>query len=219
MESPVSQADEALRSQISALGLDWCVVARQPLPRGRETRLCGVWLAPTADLLKMRPPAPDLVQRGRFDGTRMALFGTELGAALVRLLEGDSWLLDAIFSHCNLMTSEVHEHLLERVRDGLHKGHVDHYLTHAERAADLRTPTAQRRAAALLLQAIHLARTGQVSTDFDELARVHGVTLDTDLDALRANLRDAGAAELLPPHHPRPEAFDEFLLFVREARW
>ena len=215
----MSRADDPLRSQIDSLGLDWCVVAQQHLPRGHETRLCGIWIAPTADLLKMRPPDPAIVQKGRFEGTRMALFGTELGAALVRLLEGDSWLLDAIFSQNNLITSEVHEHLLERVRDGLHQGHVEHYLTRAERAADLGNATARSRAAALLLQATHLARTGQVSTDYDELARAHHVTLEADLDTLQANLRDAGAAKLLPPRHPRPEAFDEFLLFVREARW
>jgi len=215
----VTGANETLRTQIASMGVDWCVVSRGHLPRDRETRLCGIWIAPTADLLKVRPVDAELVQRGRFEGTQMALFGVELGLALARLLQGDSALLDAIFSHRNLITSEVHEHLLERVRDGLHQGHVDDYLARAERASQRGTPTARRRAAALLLQATHLARTGQVSTDCDELARAHDVTLDADLDALGAGLRDAGAAKLLPPQHPRPEAFDEFLLFVREARW
>jgi len=201
------------------MGLEWCVVSQQHLPRQRENRLCGIWIAPTADLLKVHPPDVNQSQRGRLDGQQMALAATELGAALARLMDGDSWLLDAVFSHLNLISSEVHEHLVERVRDGLHHGYVDHYVIRAQRARQRGTPTSCRRAAALLLQATHLARTGQVSTEAEELAHAHGVTLEADLDSLEDRLRDAGAAKLLPARHPRPEAFDEFLLYVRQARW
>ena len=208
---------------VEGTGLDWCLVAGGHLPGRDREHLCGIWIAPTADLLKLQPPRPDLSHRGSVDGSPVTLHATELGEALRRLLQGDSWLLDAIFSQGNLVTSEVHEHLLERTRDGLHRGYVEHYLRRAE---TLERAGGNRGAAALLLQADHLASTGHVSTDATELARAAGFQAWLDgevtggeLEGLREQVRGSGATRVLPARHPRPAAFDEFLLFVRESRW
>lgn len=213
----------ALLELVRGSGLDWCLVAHNHLPGGDRDRLCGIWIAPTADLLKLQPPRPDLCHRGQVDSAPVTLHAIELGEALRRLVAGDSWLLDAIFSGANLVSSEVHEHLLERTRDGLHMGYVDHYL---QRAAGLQRDGFLPAAAALLLQADHLAGTGHVSTDVPELARaarveawVDGAVGGDDLDKLRGQVKGSGATRVLPRQHPRPAAFDEFLLFVRESRW
>lgn len=208
---------------VEGAGLDWCLVARGHLPGLGRERLCGVWIAPTADLLKLEPTRPDLCHRGKVGGDAATLHAIEIGEALRRLLAGDSWLLDAIFSGANLVSSEIHEHLIERTRDGLHAGYVDHYL---RRAADLERVGAARAAAALLLQADHLAGTGHVSTDAEELAQAAGLGSYLDgeisgdlLEELRGQVKGSGATRVLPARHPRPAAFDEFLLFVRESRW
>ncbi len=213
----------ALLDLVEGAGLDWCLVARGHLPGLDRERLCGVWIAPTADLLKLQPPRSDLSHRGRIEGGAVTLRAIEIGEALRRLLAGDSWLLDAIFSGANLVSSEAHEHLIERTRDGLHGGYVEHYL---RRAADLQRAGVARAAAALLLQADHLASTGHVSTDVAELARAAGLGQYLDgeitgelLEELRGQVKGSGATRVLPSRHPRPAAFDEFLLFVRESRW
>jgi len=213
----------ALLELVRGAGLDWCLVARNHLPGGDRQHLCGIWIAPTADLLKLQPPRPDLCHRSRVDGASVTLHATELGEALRRLLKGDSWLLDAVFSQGNLVSGEVHEHLLERTRDGLHQGYVDHYQ---RRAGELEKAGGFQDAGALLLQADHLARTGHVSTDVHELARaarvrswLDGEVTGADLGMLREQVKGSGATPVLPARHPRPAAFDEFLLFVRESRW
>ena len=220
MPVTIYDSDE-LRTMLAGLGVEWCLVARNHLPlvRPDEVRLCGIWITPTAELLKLVPPDSSLVHHSTHEGTAIRLYATELGEALRRLLKGDSWLLDAVFSHRNLISSETHEHLVERVRDGLHLDYVDHYLTRAaelERRPGAFTPDA---AARLLLQAGHLARTGQVATATDELARYRDVSLDDDLDLDLLRTHTRGAARVLPRNHPHPTAFDEFLLFVREARF
>jgi hypothetical protein len=216
-----------MREFAAATGVTWCCVARNHLPGSSDAEhLCGIWIAPTPDMLRMRPPPTRGRHNGRVGDRRIVLHFTEIGAALCDLVDGDSWLLDAIFSHRNLLSSEIHEHLIERTRDGLHQRYVEHY---AERARVLRQqarPHDLRAAAAVLLQAGHLAQTGVVSTDADELAGAAGVPgiLDSPatpevLEELRSRSRGGGTTRLLPATHPRPEAFDDFLLFVREAHW
>ena len=159
-------------------------------------------------------------------GVRVVLHITEIGTALAELVDGDSWLLDGIFSHVNLVSSEAHEHLIERARDGLHQRYVTHYLERASARQQRDRPGDLTAAAAVLLQAGHLAQTGVVSTDIDELADAAGrpdllrrTPTEDDLEGLRSRSRGGGTVRLLPTSHPRPEAFDDFLLFVREARW
>jgi hypothetical protein len=228
---------EALGVLTTDLQLDWCLVA----PTGShaqgtagpdsELELQGIWIAPTADLLRVVPPPLQMTRQGNRDGTDVTLYALELGEALRRLLDGDSYLIDAIYSHRNVVSSEVHEHLVERARDGFHRGHVEHYLRRARSLRQRNTPGARRTAAATLLQAAFMVHTGVASSDPQELARQAGqqalLSPDSDpdgpgdavLDDLEARVRAGFAASPLPTTHPRPEAFDEFLLFVREARW
>ncbi len=224
----VTVPDEALRQFVTATGVEWCCVARNHLPApGRDTlHLCGIWIAPTTEILRMRPPRPRGRHNGRVDGVRVVLHITEIGTALAELVDGDSWLLDGIFSHVNLVSSEAHEHLIERARDGLHQRYVTHYLERASARQQRDRPGDLTAAAAVLLQAGHLAQTGVVSTDIDELADAAGrpdllrrTPTEDDLEGLRSRSRGGGTVRLLPTSHPRPEAFDDFLLFVREARW
>jgi hypothetical protein len=212
--------------------VEWCAVA-QIGPRAQgladddaEVMLLGIWIAPTPALLKVQPPESTWRREGSVMGIDVTLDAVEIGEAMRRLLTGDSRQLDALLSHRNVVTSELHEHLLERARDGLHRGHVDDYLRRANETLELGTAAAHRAASALLLQADHLQRTGLVSTDAVELARATGRShrlgddLDRDeIDSWIQAVRGGAAAGLLPAEHPRPTALDELLLYVREARW
>ncbi len=224
----MSLASEAWETLSADLQLEWCLAA----PCGAHglgtgggddaLDIIAIWVAPTADLLRVDPPATAWERQGYLQGVDVSIQGLEIGEALRRLRGGDSPLLEAVFSHQNLASSETHEHMVERVRDGLHRGHVDHTI---QRVKALRRSGAHRTAAALLLLATHLANTGVVNTDARALADsmgrqelLDGEPADGALDALIADLRRGATAGLLP-RELHPQAFDEFLLFVREARW
>lgn len=228
----MSLAAEAWEVLSAGMPLEWCLAA----PCGAfalgtagadETLdITAIWIAPTAELLRIDPPATTWERQGHLHGVDVVLSGYELGDALRRLRDGESPLLEAVFSHHNLATSETHEHLVERVRDGLHRGYVDHVIQRVQAHRRNKSVDARRTAAALLLLAIHLANTGVVNTDALALASsqgrqelLTGTPTDAELDALTSDLRRGAAAPLLPRALPHPQAFDEFLLFVREARW
>jgi len=221
----VSDLARALETWLGPLQVRWCLVAVGDGVRGETVPLTGIFIADTADLLRLAPPEVRWRRDGYVDDQDVRLDALEFGAALTRLREGDSRVLDAIFSHRNVTTSEMHPHLLERARDGLHRGFVDDYVRRAKELASTDHAGHRRLAAALLLRAEHLLRTGVVSTDAAELAALTGSedllaapTVDR-LDARAAAIRAAGAASPLPRAFPRPEALDDLLLFVREAFW
>ncbi len=232
MERPLILPTDALRSFAESLGVEWCVVAavgpaaQGLVPADGPVELGGIWVAPTADLLRVLPPEPRWRREGYVAERDTVLDALELGEAMRRLVRGDSEVLDALLSHRNVVSSELHEHLLERARDGLFRGHVEDYLRRARAWRGRAEPWAAHAAAALLLQADHLQRTGQVGTDAGELARATGrpellraPPAAAELDALEDAVRRGAALGVLPRQHPRPEALDELLLFAREARW
>ncbi len=221
----MSDRRQATRDWLEPLGTRWCLVAQLDGVRGERVPLHGLWIADTADMLRIEPADPCWRRDGYLDGEDVRLEAVEIREALRRLINGDSRLLDAIFSHQNLLTSDTHAHVLERARDGLHRGFVDDYVRRAQDHGAMDHAGHRRLAAALLMRAEHLMRTGVVATDTTELATLTGqaelLTAPTSerLDARRAAIRAAGVASPLPRKHPRPEALDELLLFVREAFW
>jgi hypothetical protein len=216
---------KALEKWLAPLQKRWCLVAIGDGVRGETLPLSGIWIADTDDVLRIAPPATHFRRDGCVDDQDIRLDAVEIGEALRRLLEGDSRILDAIFSHRNVTTSELHPHLLERARDGLHRGFVDDYVRRARDMSGKDHAGHRRLAAALLLRAEHLMRTGVVATDSAELAALTGTEdllaapTAERLEDRTATIRAAGAASPLPRKFPRPEALDELLLFVREAYW
>jgi hypothetical protein len=215
----------ALETWLVPLQRRWCLVAVGDGVRGETIPLTGIWIADTEEVLRIAPPPSHWRRDGYANDQDLRLDAVEIGEALRRLLEGDSRILDAIFSHRNVTTSEMHPHLLERARDGLHRGFVDDYVRRARDISGKDHAGHRRLAAALLLRAEHLMRTGVVATDSAELAALTGTEdllaapTAERLDARAAAIRAAGAASPLPRTFPRPEALDELLLFVREAYW
>lgn len=221
----MSDPGPGLKSWLGPLGARWCLVARGDGVRGETVPLLGIWIANTADLLRLAPPQPRWRRDGYVEGEDVRLEALEIGEALRRLLAGDSAVLDAIFSHLNVVTSDLHAHVLERARDGLHRGFVEDYLKRANEHGSMDHAGHRRLAAALLLRAEHLMRTGVVATDSVELAQLTGqgeILAAPTAERLKeraAAVRSLGVATPLPRKHPRPEAFDDLLLFVREGFW
>lgn len=227
MGRPLSRrVDAVLRAWLAPMDLSWCVVAESVAPDSASMELFGVFVSDTADLLRLDPPSSILRRGGYADDRDVVLEAVELGEALRRLLAGDSVLLEAVFSHRNVISSAEHEHLVERARDGLHRGFVDDLVRRAGVRQEAGTDDDRRAAAGLLLRAGHLTQTGVVVTDAAALAIERGVSevlagvpTDGQLKRARASVRGAAASSPLPRAHPRPAAFDEFLLYVREAHW
>ncbi len=221
----MSDRTAGLRSWLAPLGVRWCLVARGDGVRGETVPLRGIFIADTADLLRLEPPGDAWRRDGYVDDQDVRLEATEMGGALRGLLSGDSRLLDAVFSHLNVVTSDMHAHVLERARDGLHRGFVEDYLRRAGEHGGMDHAGHRRLAAALLLRAEHLMRTGVVATDSAELAELTGqgeLLAAPTVERLKertAAVRSLGVGSPLPRKHPRPEAFDDLLLFVREAFW
>lgn len=221
----MSDLGPGLRSWLEPLRVRWCLVARGDGVRGETVPLQGIFIADTADLLKLDPPPPRWRRDGYVDGEDVRLEAAEIGEALRRLLAGDSLVLDAVFSHLNVVTSDMHAHVLERARDGLHRGFVEDYLKRATEHGGMDHAGHRRLAAALLLRAEHLMRTGVVATDSAELAQLTGqakllaAPTAERLKERAATVRSLGVASPLPRKHPRPEAMDDLLLFVREGFW
>ena len=221
----MSDMTTGLRSWLDPWGVRWCLAAVGDGVRGETVPLWGIFMADTADLLRLEPPGDRWRRDGYVNDEDVRIEAVEIGAALRGLLAGDSRLLDAIFSHRNVVTSEMHAHVLERARDGLHRGFVDDYLRRAAEHSGRDHAGHRRLAAALVLRAEHLMRTGVVATDSAELAELTGqgeLLAAPTVERLKertAAVRSLGVGSPLPRKHPRPEAFDDLLLFVREAFW
>ncbi|HEX9189894.1 MAG TPA: nucleotidyltransferase domain-containing protein [Vicinamibacteria bacterium] len=210
--------------------------------------LKGVHVAPTRDVVSLKPPPDSFDHLGLFEGVEIDYTSHELGTALRLLLKGNGNILERILSPWQLLDSAAAGELRALAGRTVSQKFLHHYRGFLGRACrDFRAaqpPTVKGLLYAYRsgLTGIHLLRTGECVGDVRVLApvygfdrvpelvarkagsREHGVLADAagfeaDLERLERTLQDAAARSPLPLEATSADELNEFLIRMRKERF
>jgi predicted nucleotidyltransferase len=210
--------------------------------------LKGVHVAPTRDIVSLRPPPSAIDHLGLFEGTEVDFTSHELATALGLLLKGNGNIIERILSPFQVLDSEPAAELRALARGAASRKFFHHYRGFFSRtcrdwrAAEQPTVKGLLYAYRAALTGIHLLRTGECVGDVTRLAllygfervsslvaskaagREHGTLaatdeFDSDLERLEFLLQEADATSLLPAEASNVTAIDAFLVGMRKAHF
>lgn len=207
--------------------------------------LKGVHVAPTREVVSLRPPPGAIDFLGRFEGREIDFTSHELVDALRLLLKGNGNILERILSPLQLLDSARVAELQALARDAVSRRFFHHYRGFFRRsrenwrAAKPGTVKGVLYAYRSALTGIHLLRTGECVGDVTRLAPVYGfgqvaslaaikaagrehdalhpdTRFDADLERLDGLLEEAHAGSPLPDETTNGSALDDFLVRMRK---
>lgn len=210
--------------------------------------LKGVHVAPTREIVSLRPPPSAIDSLGLFEGIEIDFTSHELATALGLLLKGNGNIIERILSPFQILDSGPATQLRALARGAASRKFIHHYRGFFGRTCqDWRTaeqPTVKGllyayRAA---LTGIHLLRTGECVGDVTRLAPLYGfekvpglvarkaaghehgaiaatAEFDSDLDRLELLLQEAYSTSPLPPEATNVTAVDAFLVRMRKEHF
>jgi predicted nucleotidyltransferase len=210
--------------------------------------LKGVHIAPTRDVVSLKPPPDTFDHLGVFEGVEIDYTSHELGTALRLLLKGNGNILERILSPFQLLDSDPARELRALAGGAVCQKFFHHYRGFFGRACqDWRA--AQRPTVKGLLYAyrsaltgIHLLRTGECVGDLTRLAPTYGFEtvaelvarkasgpehgalgegtgFDADLGRIELMLQEALATSRLPPEAPNADELNAFLVKMRKEQF
>jgi len=210
--------------------------------------LKGVHVAPTREVVSLKPPPDAFDHLGVFEGVEIDYTSHELGTALRLLLKGNGNILERILSPFQLLESDEARALRDIAGRAVSRKFFHHYRGFFGRTCQdwraAQSPTVK----GLLytyrsgLTGIHLLRTGECVGDVARLAPIYGFDkvaelvarkargaehgaigdatgFDADLGRIEAMLQEALAASPLPAEAPNADELNEFLVLMRKERF
>ncbi len=210
--------------------------------------LKGVHMAPTRDVVSLKPPTESLDHLGIFEGVEIDYTSHELGTALRLLLKGNGNILERILSPFQLLDSDTVRELRALAGRAVSQKFFHHYRGFLGRMCqDWRTaqpPTVKGLLYAYRsgLTGIHLLRTGECVGDVMRLAPIYGfgkvpelvarkasgrehgalgeaTGFDDDLGRIELMLQEAVATSPLPAEAPNTDDLNDFLVRMRKERF
>lgn len=149
--------------------------------------LKGIHVAPTRELLGLRPETPPVERIQMVEGVELDYSSHELGMVLHGVLKGNGNFIERILGELLLVRSPLLAELQPIVRASLSQRSHHHYRGFAlnQRKEAERTRRAKKVLYVLrtTLTGAHLLRTGELVTDVTRLAPVYGLELADLLEA------------------------------------
>jgi predicted nucleotidyltransferase len=207
--------------------------------------LKGIHVAPTRELLGLRPETPPVEHIEVVDGVELDYSSHELGMVLHGVLKGNGNFIERILGELLLVRSPLLAELQPLVRASLCQRSHHHYRGFAlnQRKEAERTHRAKKVLYVLrtTLTGTHLLRTGELVTDVTRLGPIYGFQLDdllaakakaekqplddrvyafaaTDMDRAFATLDEALTKTALPTESPNTADLDAWLVETRLRR-
>jgi predicted nucleotidyltransferase len=210
--------------------------------------LKGIHVAPTREIVSLRPPADTIDYLGVFQGLEIDYTSHELALALRLLLRGNGNILERILSPMQLVENPEVAELRAIAQASVSKKFFHHYrgffgrMCQEWRKAEPRTVKGVLYAYRSALTGIHLLLAGECVGDVTRLAHTysfpaveglvaqkvagteHGVFFDSnlfegDLARLETRLQDALSLSKLPEEADVADTMNDFLVRKRRARF
>jgi predicted nucleotidyltransferase len=161
--------------------------------------LKGIHVAPTADIVSLRPSSEAVDVMEIFEGLEIDYTSHEVGLALRLLLKGNGNILERILSRFQLVESPAAAELQALARGAASRRFFHHYrgffgrMCHDWHKAEPKTVKGLLYAYRSALTGIHLLRTGECIGDVTELAPLYRFDRVADLVALKGRATEHGA--------------------------
>ena len=210
-----------------------------------DVDLKAIHVAPTAQLVGLRPAAPPADRIEVLDGVEMDYTSNELGGVLAGIVKGNGNYLERVLGGHGLVGSAWLDALQPLAQRALSRRAHRHYRGFAagQRREFDATPTAKKLLYVLrtALTGAHLLRTGALVLDVNALLDEHGLGAAralveakrageraalpeserarwlTEVDRAVARLDEAHEASALPDDPPNEDELDAWLIEVRRA--
>jgi len=179
-----------------------------------DVRACHI--LPAREVLGLREPPDQVAFTGQCGERAFEFLSLEVRRLFLNLLKKNGQVLEQILSPLVLVTTPEHEELKAIAQECVCTHMAHHYLSHARMLAQVHAARgdelSRRRAARVLLTGIHLMRTGEVETRFENLAAA-------DPGPLFARLEEAAHNSPLPAAPPdrSRRRLDDLLLRLRRV--
>ena len=163
-----------------------------------DVDLKGIHVAPTRDVVSLKPPASSVDYLDDFEGVEVDYTSHELAFALGLLVKGNGNILERILSPFQALDSAPVLDLQELARGAVSRRFFHHYRGFFGRMRDDWLKAEPKTVKGLLyafrsaLTGIHLLRTGECVGDVTELAARHGFPRVSDLVARKRAGREHG---------------------------
>ncbi len=162
-----------------------------------DVRACHV--LPARDLLGLREPPDHVAFTGTCGERSFEFLSLEVRRLFLSLLKKNGQVLEHLLSPLVVLTSPEHDELKEIARQCVSTHMAHHYLSHARMLAQVHAARGDElsrlRTSRVLLTGIHLMRTGEVRTRFEDLPQA-------EPERLFAELEEAARKSPLPAAPP-----------------